>query len=401
MAERDKATERDAIDEKAEAIEAEEARKAAAAHNPPADGERSTDAVMDTGPVATQDPVDIDDELPIDIDELDDPATGEQLPAAEDPEAHDPTDVDTGDFDIDVGGLDEDHGNATDVMDHDPGDFADELEEFLAEDQAYGGLDGRNPTDSGGGKTSPVDPADGFDPDVSNPIGGIDPSLDGAAGKLSERDQATVDALKDKIFALSQEDPSKENAKQAEALAAQVQSIVNPNATSGAEVPEKATSAGATPVPIHEGEDGIRNTKGNEELAEEYEGGTLEWIADLISGSGTDDTRSQTLNQIESELKDLEGSNEDRIEDDEGPSMPGLDDFIDQYNDIQLEARLGADITPTPDDTGGGPATGSVDDDPTDFVAQYEQGHYSPTEEDLIEAAADLPITPDEEFFET
>jgi hypothetical protein len=255
-----------------------------------------------------------------------------------------------------------------------PGSLDPDLEAILNAEDTSGGLDGRNDAQfDGGGPT---------DPNAGGPMGG----LEGAAGKVNVGQQAVLDHYKAKALAAA----ANGDYEAADKIAGQAQQfLIREGINQPPPEPETDTGTGTDLIsgagrlgggPQHVWD----NETGEVKLVDSTEdsGGTV--YASKYSQLGQVDTDASGVGGEGAAPPASTGTNEDRTEDGEGlpdhlrdPSA-GIDD---EYEVKQWETATGGDVDPDPNAdhrSVGGP----VDDDPTDYVAEYDQDHVTPDEVD-------------------
>jgi hypothetical protein len=349
--------------------------------------------------------------LPEDPAALDAPATADALPAADRPLSESVETVAGDDMGLSGPGQ-VDHGEIADVG-GDPATvdgLAGELDGLLDAPDSSSGLDGRNPAADGGHATEPqpgaFHPDGSGDPDltIDTTMGGNPASDAGlgdgsAAGKLTERQQAVVDAYKAEANAAAADG----DFDKADRAAQAVQDFLveegvreAPAAPTTAEGTEMITSYGS----IGGGSKPVWNPKtGEVEQADSLEGVEhsrfvtesvqMEQTGTDADGDGGDGT---------GEPPSTGGGVEDRAPGGDAPDRHR--DFTDAFLESKLEAEGHGDIDPHPDDVGG-VAIGAPPTDVTSPVEQYEEG-YAPAPEYDVHDVDELhhDLTPEEEFLE-
>lgn len=354
------------------------------------------------------DPADVLD-LPGPEQRLADQAEGDQLPRAEQP---------TSDHHAGLGGEQLEEAGVTGPSDDrgellegaDPHDLDAVLgvEDLLAGDHADGGADGRNPAD--GGRAPALPGTAGYE-QAAGRASDAAGAAEGTLGAVEPWQQDVLDRYKaeaDAAAATGDFDGADKAAAKTEEFLAEI-GARPPAASGAAEAPPEAgedvdvgVTGSATPVATTaDGE--LRQTEGQRELAEDFEGSWLEKLSDFISSDTAATEKGQALQQAEQALDDVEAApppadpppNEDRTPDQgyEGPDLWG--EFTDAYQEAKLAAIRGAEVDPDPNADPGGHVA-PPDTDPTDFVAEY--GPDVPADE----GGTGRPIDtlPDEEFYD-
>lgn len=248
------------------------------------------------------------------------------------------------------------------------------LEAILNAEDTSGGLDGRNDAQFGGGGAT--------DPNAEAPSGG----LEGAAGKVPEHVQAVLDNYN----AEAREAAAKGDYEEVDKIAGRTHQFLIDEGIK-TEPAESAASTG-------EGTDLITNfgsLGGGQKQVWDTESGEVK-LVDSTEGSGgqgfvTEVAQMQQTGTAASgdggegtAPPKTTGANEDRGEDSEGlPDHVGdpSDGIDDEYQTVRFESATGGDVDPDPNadyDSFGGP----IDDDPTDYAAEYEQDVIEPDEVD-------------------
>lgn len=277
------------------------------------------------------------------------------------------------------------------------GDMA-ELDDLLAGNQGYGGLDGRNDAGDAGhrGSAGEVPDFGAGSGGIGNPHAGI---LDkSAAGKLPSHQQAVLDQYNQEArdaAAKGDFDAANEAAEKTQNFLAEI-GAGPPASGDGGGKPELITNFGsgqAGPKQVWDPEKGevVIVEEGTETEHEEYVSESAQLKATGTAASSPQDDGSSPPPD--------EGDLAEDQTPDSGTEAPDLhSDFYDQYQDMKFDAIRGADVDPNPN-ADYASVTGDPDTDHTDLHAEYGEG-YEPVDPDAYEGR-EIDTVPDEEFMET